>query len=325
MADKKISALTASTTPLAGTEVLPIVQSGSTVKVAVSDLTAGRAVSAASLALTGSALPVGSGGTGTATAFATGSVIFSGASGVYSEDNGQLFWDNTNNRLGIGNSTPVQMLDVTGVGRFGSLGSKINIGLNGDSISSDADMYVQTSTANFISFRTNFTEAVRLETNQDVKVSTGNLVIGTAGKGIDFSANTHAAGMTSELLTWYEEGVFTPVFNNLTVGDGLIDGRYTRIGRMVTVTIRLEFGSTSAWTGICANVAGLPFVSIYRANGAMTMFQTNIGWFGGQVMIYANNSQLSYPTNAAGDQFSATTPWVWSAGDFAIITISYEA
>lgn len=42
MADKKISALTAASTPLAGTEVLPIVQSGATVKVAVSDLTAGR-------------------------------------------------------------------------------------------------------------------------------------------------------------------------------------------------------------------------------------------------------------------------------------------
>jgi len=46
MADKKISALTGATTPLAGTEVLPIVQSGATVKVAVSDLTAGRAISA---------------------------------------------------------------------------------------------------------------------------------------------------------------------------------------------------------------------------------------------------------------------------------------
>jgi hypothetical protein len=45
MADKKISALTASTTPLAGTEVLPIVQGGSTVKVSVANLTAGRDVS----------------------------------------------------------------------------------------------------------------------------------------------------------------------------------------------------------------------------------------------------------------------------------------
>jgi len=52
MADKKISALTSATTPLAGTEVLPIVQSGSTVKVAVSDLTAGRAISATQVTLT---------------------------------------------------------------------------------------------------------------------------------------------------------------------------------------------------------------------------------------------------------------------------------
>ena len=53
MADKKISALTGATTPLAGTEVLPIVQGGSTVKVAVSDLTAGRTVAAANVTVTG--------------------------------------------------------------------------------------------------------------------------------------------------------------------------------------------------------------------------------------------------------------------------------
>lgn len=46
MADTKISALPASTTPLAGTEVLPIVQSGATVKVSVANLTAGRVISA---------------------------------------------------------------------------------------------------------------------------------------------------------------------------------------------------------------------------------------------------------------------------------------
>ena len=61
MADKKISALTAATTPLAGTEVLPIVQSGATVKVAVSDLTAGRAISATQLTLTTGNVIVASG------------------------------------------------------------------------------------------------------------------------------------------------------------------------------------------------------------------------------------------------------------------------
>lgn len=57
MADSKISALPASTTPLAGTEVLPIVQSSTTKKVAVSDLTAGRSVSATNFIPSGSAVP----------------------------------------------------------------------------------------------------------------------------------------------------------------------------------------------------------------------------------------------------------------------------
>jgi len=56
MADKKISALTSATTPLAGTEVLPIVQGGATVKVAVSNLTAGRAISASTVAVGGTNL-----------------------------------------------------------------------------------------------------------------------------------------------------------------------------------------------------------------------------------------------------------------------------
>jgi hypothetical protein len=61
MADKKISALTSATTPLAGTEVLPIVQASTTVKVAVSDLTAGRAISATQLTLTTGNLIVANG------------------------------------------------------------------------------------------------------------------------------------------------------------------------------------------------------------------------------------------------------------------------
>lgn len=52
MADKKISQLTPATTPLAGTEVLPIVQSGTTDQVSVANLTAGRPVSAQSISTT---------------------------------------------------------------------------------------------------------------------------------------------------------------------------------------------------------------------------------------------------------------------------------
>lgn len=55
MANTKISALPASTTPLAGTEVLPIVQSTATKQVSVANLTAGRAVATGALSVTGAA------------------------------------------------------------------------------------------------------------------------------------------------------------------------------------------------------------------------------------------------------------------------------
>ena len=57
-------------------------------------------------------LPVGNGGTGTATTFTTGSVVFAGASGVYSQNNAKFFWDNTNNRLGINTATPQNQLTI---------------------------------------------------------------------------------------------------------------------------------------------------------------------------------------------------------------------
>jgi len=55
MANAKITALPVAITPLAGTEVLPIVQSGVTDQVSVANLTAGRAVATGNLTVTGTA------------------------------------------------------------------------------------------------------------------------------------------------------------------------------------------------------------------------------------------------------------------------------
>ena len=59
-------------------------------------------------------LPVANGGTATSTAFTAGSIVFAGASGVYSQKNASLFWDNTNNRLGVGTASPAVSLAVSG-------------------------------------------------------------------------------------------------------------------------------------------------------------------------------------------------------------------
>lgn len=52
------------------------------------------------------------GGTGTSTVFTPGSIVFAGTSGVYNQDNAALFFDNTNNRLGLNTVNPRTTLDV---------------------------------------------------------------------------------------------------------------------------------------------------------------------------------------------------------------------
>jgi hypothetical protein len=67
-----------------------------------------------------STLVVGSGGTGTATAFTLGSVVFATTAGTYAQDNSNFFYDGTNHRLGLGTSAPSTVLDVNGISRFGN-------------------------------------------------------------------------------------------------------------------------------------------------------------------------------------------------------------
>ena len=57
-------------------------------------------------------LAVTAGGTGTGTAFTPSSVVFAGASGVYSQDNANFFWNPTSKRLGLGTATPATNLHI---------------------------------------------------------------------------------------------------------------------------------------------------------------------------------------------------------------------
>ncbi len=61
--------------------------------------------------------------------FTAGSVVFQGASGL-AQDNANLFWDDTNNRLGIGTTSPTRAVDIRGTLSLsqGSNSSNIIIG-----------------------------------------------------------------------------------------------------------------------------------------------------------------------------------------------------
>jgi hypothetical protein len=143
----------------------------------------------------------------------------------------------------------------------------------------------------------------------DVSLSTGNLVIGTSGKGIDFSITSHPAGMTSELLSDYEEGTWTPVFKatgtNLTsVTYATQSGKYTKIGRQVTVSVTLRTSAITigAATGVVV-IDGLPFTAASAGTGIVS---NAFGWAGDFPIagITENNFiYLNYRTSVNGRDF----------------------
>jgi len=92
----------------------------------------------------------------------------------------------------------------------------------------------------------------------DVTLSTGNLVIGTSGKGIDFSA-TPGTG-TSELLADYEEGTWTPVVASSTgaITSYVATGKYTKIGRAVVLSCNIIITNNGTGAGYLS-VTGVPF------------------------------------------------------------------
>lgn len=135
MSDKKISALTAASTPLAGTEVLPIVQSGSTVKVSIANVTVGRDIN-------------------TKNVIATGQGVFAGPL-----DN---FWSASGALYGYYSSGGV----------FASYS---------DASGTLSPLSFDGST---VAFRTANASRLEISNGGDVTAKTGNLVIGTSGKGI---------------------------------------------------------------------------------------------------------------------------------------------
>jgi len=108
----------------------------------------------------------------------------------------------------------------------------------------------------------NTTEKMRINSAGDVTVSTGNLVIGTSGKGIDFSATSDAGGMTSEILDDYEEGTWTGVMWHGGLAFSMDDqvGHYTKIGRQVTCVFSGIVDGSDGWAhGL--TFKGLPYTS----------------------------------------------------------------
>jgi hypothetical protein len=127
-----------------------------------------------------------------------------------------------------------------------------------------------TPDANFTAARTDAAQSF----TGDQTLSTGNLIQGTAAKGINFTANTPAAGMTSQLLNWYEEGTWTATMTGSTTAPTTpvtVSGVYTRVGRVVTITAQFADVNTTGASGNL-RITGIPFAAARLALGSAAFY-----------------------------------------------------
>jgi hypothetical protein len=171
------------------------------------------------------------------------------------------------------------------------IGAVFNVRIEGDT---DANLFYTDATNDKVGVGT-VSPAEKLDVVGKIKVS-DNIVIGTSGKGIDFSA-TSGTG-TSELLADYEEGTFTAVVTmgsgTATVASGTDLMSYTKVGRLVTINGQFQISAVSSPSGVMKIT--LPFTvangsegSAFSVGGAMRIFNAALP-AGLYPVIQANNN-----------------------------------
>lgn len=173
--------------------------------------------------------------------------------------------------------------------------------------------------ANFTAARTDAANSF----TGDQTLATGNIIQGTAAKGINFTANTPAAGNTSRLLNWYEEGTWTPQYTFDTppttpITMNTTSATYTRIGRQVTVRAFVATSSVDL-TGASGAlyISGLPFSMASNGYAPVSVTYAR-NWAGNYPSAgYVGGSSLTMEYRAAANGATAlntTTDLSTSAG-----------
>jgi hypothetical protein len=311
MADTKITALAAITTVDPAADVLPIVD--------ISDTS--MAASGTTKKITSNQI-LGAGGTATlASATITGAATVGTTLGVTGVST-------LTGAVGVG-ATPIGKFDVYAVA------SDTNIFIRSDTTRLGQIVFRDNADAgnqgivrydhlnDRLSFAANGAENLYLLSTGDLSVTTGNVVMATSGKGIDFSATASGSGtMTSELLNDYEEGTFVPTLSGSTTNPTTTQsgtGRYTKVGREVTVQIFFNNVTTVGASGQIL-VNGLPFANNATVEAIADTAFYNIATFTGVPfgLIPVNVSQIQIYSSQSNGVFlpvtynAGTVQYLWA-------------
>ena len=122
-------------------------------------------------------------------------------------------------------------------------------------------------------------------------------VVMASGKGIDFSATSHAGTMTSEILADYEEGTWSPTPSGVNLTSIVsVSARYTKVGRLVTVSGEVTATVTSSNTFTSFYLPSLPFAQGTVTTGSI---QEDANRTIGCVQVSGNTIYGQFPVASA--------------------------
>lgn len=215
-------------------------------------------------------------------------------------DTDTLKVDSSNNRVGVGTTSPDRTIHCHNSSNTTNVRTKFSNGTTGEGASDGFEIGIngsdpaQAVLVNYenspMAFFTNATERVRIQ----------------AGGGISFNGDTAAANALDD----YEEGTWTPSVvagNPLPTISNIVSASYTKIGRLVTVSAYFNMNSTSSNTDNLV-IGGLPFTAVggnvytYGTGRIGTIatptFQVNTG--ATNINAFANSGNAANWNNAIG-------------------------
>ena len=265
------------------------------------------------------------------------------SNGDYNFDSSTLFIDSTNNRVGVGTSSPLAKLDVVSSAsvtqarvRNQSTGATAILFQNSDTGTADGDglylgrsagiNYLWTYENEPLVFATDNLERLRIDSSGNVDLTPGGGNIKMAnGAGIDFSATSNITGTSSELLDDYEEGTHEPVITASTTSPTytIVSNRtvYIKVGRLVSVNVDVNLNITATGSGHI--YISLPFatdgsnnyhsVSGARNNTAFSLYDYELGAY-----AYLSRLELMRATGTNGVEATLTNAQVRTGSNLRI-------
>jgi len=226
-------------------------------------------------------------------------------------------------KIGLHGNTPLADLHITtagssaqnGVLQLGGSGAELGLKIEYDQTGATTSKITANPTYNNTSAQLKLSvdgdanaDQLVLTGDGNVKVGDGNLVIGTAGHGIDFSATGEgtAGSMANELLDDYEEGTWTPTYQDGVTSPSYVNqyGRYTKVGRMVTIAFYVTIN------GGTANSNQVEFGGIPYAPAANNLYIAMSGYNNGSSSTIAHPIPIMFPGSTTIHYYQQTNTTV---------------